>query len=170
MRKLLTILFSLLSFFVISQNCPDLGPDQFLTCGQNSTVLTANLTSCSAGLNPNQTTNYSVNQIPYVTQTNTGLQVFMTDDSQQGPLPIGFNFCFYGQTYNQFYIGSNGWISFSPAQPTTFSSQSIPSNALSTPKNCIMGPWQDWHPGIGGQIRYQTSGAGGNRTHSGENH
>ncbi len=21
-----------------------------------------------------------------------------------------------------------------------------------------MGPWQDWHPGIGEQIRYQTSG------------
>jgi hypothetical protein len=26
------------------------------------------------------------------------------------------------------------------------------------PKNCIMGPWQDWHPGVGGQIRYQTTG------------
>jgi gliding motility-associated-like protein len=158
MRKLLTILFSVIGFIAISQNCPDLGPNQILPCGQNTAVLTANLTACVAGTNPNQTTNYSVASIPYVAQTNTGNQLFMTDDSQQGPFPIGFTFCFFGQTYTQFYVGSNGWISFSPGQPTTFSSISIPSPALATPKNCIMGPWQDWHPGLGGQIRYQTSG------------
>ena len=158
MRKLLTILFSVISFIASSQNCPDLGPDQFLTCGQGSTVLTANLTSCVGGIGPKQTTDYSVSPIPYVTQTNTGTQLFMTDDSQQGPFNIGFNFCFFGTTYTQFYIGSNGWISFSPGQPTTFSSQLIPTVSALVPKNCIMGPWQDWHPGIGGQIRYQMSG------------
>jgi gliding motility-associated-like protein len=158
MRKLLTILFSVISFIASSQNCPDLGPDQFLTCGQGSTVLTANLTSCVGGIGPKQTTDYSVSPIPYVAQTNTGTQLFMTDDSQQGPFNIGFNFCFFGTTYTQFYIGSNGWISFSPGQPTTFSSQLIPTVSALVPKNCIMGPWQDWHPGIGGQIRYQMSG------------
>jgi gliding motility-associated-like protein len=158
MRKLFTILFSLLSFITLSQNCPDLGPDQFLTCGQGSTVLTANLTSCAGGIGPKQTTDYTVSSIPYLAQTNTGTQIFMTDDSQQGPFPIGFNFCFFGQTYTQFYIGSNGWISFSGGQPTTFTSQPIPTFNAFVPKNCIMGPWQDWHPGIGGQIRYQTSG------------
>lgn len=158
MAKLLTILFSLLGSFAISQNCPDLGPDQFLTCGQGSTVLTANLTACVAGVNPNQTTNYSVSSIPYVAQTNTGTQIFMTDDSQQGPFNIGFNFCFFGSTYTQFYIGSNGWVSFTGGQPTTFTSQQIPTGNPLVPKNCIMGPWQDWHPGIGGQIRYQMSG------------
>ena len=158
MRKLLTILFSLLGFIALSQNCPDLGPDQFLTCGQGSTVLTANLTSCVAGIAPKQTTDYTVSSIPYVAQTNTGTQIFMTDDSQQGPFNIGFNFCFFGQTYTQFYIGSNGWISFTGGQPTTFTSQQIPTGNPLVPKNCIMGPWQDWHPGIGGQVRYQMSG------------
>jgi gliding motility-associated-like protein len=158
MRKLLTILFSVFSFIAISQNCPDLGPDQFLTCGQGSTVLTANLTACVGGIGPKQTTDYSVSSIPYVPQTNTGTQIFMTDDSQQGPFNIGFNFCFFGSTYTQFYIGSNGWISFTGGQPTTFSSQQIPTGNPLVPKNCIMGPWQDWHPGIGGQIRYQMSG------------
>ncbi len=71
---------------------------------------------------------------------------------------IGFTFCFFGQTYTQFYVGSNGWISFSPGQPTTFTTQTIPTANPLVPRNCIMGPWQDWHPGIGGQIRYQTSG------------
>ena len=158
MRNLLTIMFSLLGFISIAQFCPDLGPNQILPCGVNTAVLTADLTACGAGANPNQTTNYSVSPIPYVAQTNTGTQLFMSDDSQQGPFPIGFNFCFFGTTYTQFYVGSNGWISFSPGQPTTFSSQLIPTFSALVPKNCIMGPWQDWHPGLGGQIRYQTSG------------
>jgi gliding motility-associated-like protein len=158
MKKLLTILFSVIGFIVTSQNCPDLGPNQFLPCGVGSTVLTANLTACVAGTNPNQTTSYSVASIPYVAQTNTGSQIFMTDDSQQGPFSIGFTFCFYGQTYTQFYIGSNGWISFTGGQPTTFTSNSIPTTNPLVPKNCIMGPWQDWHPGIGGTVKYQTTG------------
>ena len=156
MRFLLIFLFPL---FAYSQFCPALGPDQILPCGVGSTTLTADLSQCGVGgPTPNQTTNYSVAPIPYVNQTNTGNQLFMTDDSQQGPFNIGFTFCFFGQTYTQFWVGSNGWISFSPAQPVTFTTQTIPTGNINVPKNCIMGPWQDWHPGIGGQIRYQTTG------------
>jgi gliding motility-associated-like protein len=136
-----------------------LGPDQLLPCGVNSTTLTADLSQCGpGGPNPNQTTNYGVTNIPYVAQTNTGTSLFMTDDSQQGPFQIGFNFCFFGATYTQFYVGSNGWISFTGGQPVTFTSQPIPTGNALVPKNCIMGPWQDWHPGIGGQIKYQIQG------------
>jgi gliding motility-associated-like protein len=157
--RLLTILILTLTYTLgFSQYCPSLGPDQSLPCGVGSTVLTANLSQCGTGSNPNQTTNYGVTNIPYVGQTNTGTQLFMTDDSQQGPFNIGFNFCFYGQTYSQFYVGSNGWISFSGGQSTAFTSNSIPSVAIAVPRNCIMGPWQDWHPGLGGQIRYQVQG------------
>ena len=156
MKKL--IIFLLLANIGYSQYCPALGPDQLLPCGVGSTTLTADLSQCSAGNNPNQTTNYTVGNIPYVAQTNTGTQLFMIDDSQQGPFNIGFNFCFFGTTYTQFWIGSNGWISFSPGQPTTFTTQTIPTGNFLVPKNCIMGPWQDWHPGLGGQIRYQTTG------------
>lgn len=152
------LIFLLLTFVGYGQYCPALGPDQLLPCGVGTTTLTANLSQCGTGNNPNQTTNYTVASIPYVAQTNTGTSVFMTDDSQQGPFAIGFNFCFYGQTYSQFYIGSNGWISFSGFQPTTFTSTPLPTAGALTPKNCIMGPWQDWHPGLGGQIKYQTVG------------
>lgn len=153
---LLLLLFPL---FAYSQFCPALGPNQILPCGVGSTTLTADLSQCGVGgPTPNQTTNYSVAPIPYVNQTNTGNQLFMTDDSQQGPFNIGFTFCFFGQTYTQFWIGSNGWISFSPGQPITFTTQTIPTGNINVPKNCIMGPWQDWHPGLGGQIRYQTTG------------
>jgi gliding motility-associated-like protein len=156
MKKLL--IFLLLTSIGYGQYCPALGPDQILPCGVGSTTLTADLSQCGAGNNPNQTTNYTVASIPYVAQTNTGTSVFMTDDSQQGPFNIGFNFCFFGTTYAQFYIGSNGWISFSGGQPVTFTSTPLPTVGALTPKNCIMGPWQDWHPGIGGQIKYQTVG------------
>jgi gliding motility-associated-like protein len=156
--KLLNLIFFFLTFVGYSQFCPNLGPDQYLACGVGSTTLTADFSQCVPGSNPNQTTNYGVTNIPYVPQTNTGTSLFMSDDSQQGPFNIGFTFCFFGQTYTQFYVGSNGWISFSPAQPTTFTSATIPSNAFTIPQNCIMGPWQDWHPGVGGQIRYQVQG------------
>ena len=157
MKKLITLL--LLTNIGYSQYCPALGPDQLLSCGVGSTTLTADLSQCGpGGANPNQTTNYTVGNIPYVAQTNTGTSLFMTDDSQQGPFNIGFNFCFFGQTYAQFWVGSNGWISFSGNQPNTFTTQTIPTGAFNVPKNCIMGPWQDWHPGVGGQIRYQTTG------------
>jgi gliding motility-associated-like protein len=156
--KHLLLLF-LFPLFVYSQYCPSLGPDQFLPCGIGSTTLTANLSQCGpGGANPNQTTNYGVTNIPYVNQTNTGTQLFMGDDTQQGPFNIGFTFCFFGQTYTQFYVGSNGWISFSAGQPTTFTSAAIPNAGFNIPKNCILGPWQDWHPGVGGQIRYQVQG------------
>jgi len=157
--KLLRYLFIFITFYSYSQYCPSLGPNQILPCGVGSTTLTADLSQCGpGGANPNQTTNYGVTNIPFVNQTNTGTSLFMTDDSQQGPFQIGFNFCFFGTTYTQFYVGSNGWISFTGGQPTTFTSQPIPTGNALVPKNCIMGPWQDWHPGLGGQIRYQVQG------------
>ncbi len=161
MKRTLLILLSTFALVntLFSQYCPYLGPDQFLPCGVGSTTLTADLSQCGpGGANPNQTTNYGVANIPYVNQTNTGNQLFMGDDTQQGPFNIGFNFCYFGQTYTQFWVGSNGWISFSGGQPTTFTSASIPNAGFNIPKNCIMGPWQDWHPGLGGQIRYQVQG------------
>lgn len=159
MKHVYALIWMLVSTISYSQYCPALGPDQILPCGVNSTTLTADLSQCGAGSNPNQTTSYAVSTIPYVMQTNTGTLVQLSDDSQSGTFNIGFTFCFYGQTYTQFRIGSNGWISLGAGvQPTTFASIAIPSMNAAVPKNCIMGPWQDWHPGVGGQIRYQVQG------------
>ncbi len=158
MKHLITLIALAIAFAAKSQYCPALGADQILPCGVSTTTLTADLSQCGTGVNPKQTTSYLVNTIPYVAQTNTGTSIALGDDTQAGPFPIGFNFCFFGQTYTQFYIGSNGWISFGAGQPTTFTSQTVPTTNAIVPKNCIMGPWQDWHPGLGGQIRYQTSG------------
>jgi len=145
----------------IAQNCPNLGPDQYLPCGQTTTTLTADFSAClPSTATAAQTNTYGVVNIPFAPSTTVGATtIAMTDDSGTGALPIGFTFCFFGNSYTQFYIGSNGWISFSPGMSTGFVSSAIP-NAGFVPKNCIMGPWQDWHPGIPGgpYISYQTLG------------
>jgi gliding motility-associated-like protein len=157
MKHLLLLL--LFPLFVYSQYCPLIGPDLNLPCGVTQTTLTADLSQCGQGANPNGTSNYTVTTIPYVTQTNNGTLVPLGDDVQSNTFNIGFTFCYYGSIYTQFRIGSNGWISLGAGvQPGTFTSVGIPNAAATVPKNCIMGPWQDWNPGIGGQVRYQVQG------------
>jgi uncharacterized protein (TIGR02145 family) len=69
------------------------------------------------------------------------------DDQIAGPFSIGFSFCFFNQTYTQFYIGSNGWVGFTFNNSwVTFTSAPIPSTDPAVPKNCIMAPWEDWYP------------------------
>jgi gliding motility-associated-like protein len=112
------------------------------------------------------TTSYTFEEIDYAPETYAGTSISLSDDSYGGPYSIGFTFCFLGNEYTQFYIGSNGWLSFGGpgALSTTYTSASIPSTAAGVPKNCIMGPWQDWHPGLcGGCIKYQTIGTAPNR-------
>lgn len=147
---------------LFSQNCPSLGPDQYLPCGVAQATLIANMTTCNpSSITAAQTTSYTVSQVPFAPQPTVGAtNVVLSDDSQAGPFNIGFTFCFFGNSYNQFWIGSNGWVSFSAGQSNAFTSATIPSGAFNVPKNCIMGPWQDWHPGIAGgpYIRYQVLG------------
>ena len=155
---IIAFVFSSIINIESQNNCPNLGPNQVLPCNVTSTTLTANFNTCPNLAQPNSTTSYSVTNIPFAPAPIAGTSVFLSDDAQAGPFNIGFTFCFFGNTYNQFWIGSNGWISFSGGQPNTFVSVPIPSMAGNVPKNCIMGPWQDWHPGVGGQIRFQTIG------------
>ncbi|MFN4124063.1 MAG: gliding motility-associated C-terminal domain-containing protein [Flavobacteriales bacterium] len=120
------------------------------------------LTATVNGTGPG-TSNYTVENIPFAPESNLGTTISLSDDAISNVLPIGFTFCFFDNQYTQFYISSNGWIGFSAGQPTTFTTATIPSTAGTVPKNCIMGPWQDWHPGVGGTIRYQTIGTAPNR-------
>lgn len=111
--------------------------------------------------------NYTVSQLPtFAPEVIGGTGVTLGDDAVSASFPIGFSFCYYNNTYTNFWIGSNGWVSFTGGQPTSYVSASIPSTAANVPKNCIFGPWQDWHPGTGGQgpyIKYQTIGTAPNR-------
>lgn len=72
-----------------------------------------------------------------------GTQVNMTgDDTNTGPLPIGFDFPFYGNTFNSFRICTNGWVSFSSTR-TTYSNTALPNTGSTVPENLLAIFWDD---------------------------
>ena len=61
------------------------------------------------------TENYTISNIPYSPVSGLKTQsLTIGDDQTIGPFPIGFNFNFFNEQYDEFYISSNGFISFIP--------------------------------------------------------
>ncbi|MCX6234038.1 MAG: gliding motility-associated C-terminal domain-containing protein [Bacteroidetes bacterium] len=84
------------------------------------------------------------------------------------PISIGFTFKFFGFNYDSVVIGANGWVGFNTEDADTFDPyyiQPIPSTQPNVPKNCIMGPWQDWIPAAsqGAYVGYETVGTSPDR-------
>ena len=97
---------------------------------------------------PNDTINPGVPVTLTASYGLLGSGVTIDDNGVEGPFPIGFSFKFFGNIYEQFYVGANGWISFSP-NPNAKGIRNafaIPNAADYTPKNCILGPFQDLNP------------------------
>jgi gliding motility-associated-like protein len=92
--------------------------------------------------------------------------VIMGDDDVVGPLPIGFSFRFFGNSFTEFYIGANGWISFTynPNSVGIRDPKPVPVSDPKYPKNVIMGPWVDLFPRTSDTyIFYLSSGTAPNR-------
>lgn len=89
-----------------------------------------------------------------------GTQLLLQDDVLAGPFEIGFPFDFYGTTYEQFYVGSNGRIVF-VQQPETFHTPCIPSEAPYVGYIALY--WDDLDPGSGGLIYTKVIGDEPNR-------
>ncbi|PCJ24690.1 MAG: hypothetical protein COA97_09290 [Flavobacteriales bacterium] len=128
--------------------------------------ITRGLTPPACGLNYTIST-IAHNPINY----NTGTSVTFSDDRfANANSPIGFSFCFDGVPYTEVLISSNGYVVF-PGCLTTVPGGSgttggyspydidlaVP-NTTDAPTNAIMLTWHDINPGIGGAIRYQTTG------------
>jgi hypothetical protein len=64
------------------------------------------------------------------------------DDGNVGPVPIGFDFPFYGNTFSELYVCSNGWLSFTNSTLRTWTNQPLPNSGSSTPEN-LLAPWWD---------------------------
>ncbi len=91
----------------------------------------------------------------------TGTSVTLSDDQTSGAVPLGFSFSFYGTTYTNTYISSNGFLTFLSGQPSPFNTVGIPNAA--DPDGMVAGWWTDLDPSSGGSIRYQTLGSAPNR-------
>ena len=87
------------------------------------------------------------------------------DDKYMADMPIGFNFTFYGKTYDKVNIFSNGLLMFGAATTNAdgyAKGALIPSSLL--PNNIIAFAWSDWSPQlVQDGIRYETRGAAPNR-------
>lgn len=162
MKKILVISGLIVcSINYIKAQAIDAEPEVSTVCGGGSATLTATVIPAGSPGAPGSlpTTDYLISSIPYNPDPLTaGTPVTLSDDSQTGLIPIGFTFCYYGNNYTQFIIGSNNWIGFQTGETSTWVTVPIPNNTGAAPRNTIMGPWQDINPGVGGTVRYQMYG------------
>ena len=140
-----------ISFVDIHGQCPTILVNASATsssfCAGTSTQLTVSAQVNAGG--------YIVEPIAYGPVAGSGNPVQLNDDQLSSSLPIGFNFIFFGNVYTNFFICSNGWLSFS-SQPAVLLPTPIPS--LSYPDNFIAAFFADLNPGTGGSINYFTGG------------
>jgi hypothetical protein len=130
-------------------------------------------------LNSRETCPYSVSSIPYspVCPLDSGTNVFVgdvgVDDVFSSVINLPFAFDFYGNTYNNMVVSSNGLISFNTGYAEQICPYSlallpnIPSPVYSSSfKNAIYGVMQDMNPsyltGSKG-VRYAVTGTAPNR-------
>ncbi len=109
---------------------------------------------------------YTTTATSYVADPFAGTALALGDDVHSPVVPIGFPFCYNGTTYTNCVISSNNYISFNTAMAGLFSPWStvaVPTLLQTAVHNTVMAPWQDIHPGLGGQVRYQTLGTAPNR-------
>ena len=155
-RMLLFLLSILLSFTIQAQvnGAPviSVGPDIILPCNTPCVNLTAQL------LQVGNTSSYGVSSIPYslplAYNTPNGNPVLTSgDDKWSDVIPIPFPFCFYGATYNELKIGTNGAIKLGPTplsnggnHPWSFNN-SVPSPNLVAAGN-IYGAYHDLAPSL----------------------
>ena len=92
-----------------------------------------------------------------------------TDDIFGSVIDLGFDFVFYGNTYNQVVLASNNYLSFNTFNAGGYSDwtidAAIPTNLEPETQNSILCPWQDIFPGANGNgtIQYATTGEAPNR-------
>jgi gliding motility-associated-like protein len=154
MRKLhLTLLLSLFAVTTFAQYNMCLGDYQELCPYENVTISTC-ITNPAPLINNDS--------LLIVGGLSTLVQ---TDDIYSGLINIGFPFTFYGNTYNNCVISSNGYISFNNFYAGGYSpwaiGQAAPSPGL--PLNSIFGVYQDIDPTLGGIIQYGTVGTAPDR-------
>jgi gliding motility-associated-like protein len=124
-------------------------PQDPRVCSGGSVTLTAAVNTPSVP--------YTLVQGAYNPYPTTGTNVTgLTDDNFIGPIPIGFIFPFFGNSYNQLYVGSNGFISLSAPSGSFLGNAAIPNAAQ--PNNIIAWGWDDLNFAAGGTFNYFVGG------------
>ena len=77
-----------------------------------------------------------------ITETGTEI-IFVHNDSATLAMPIGFEFPFYGEVFEEYYLSANGWLSFT-SRMSAWSNLQLPDPAA--PENLIAPCWDDLDP------------------------
>ncbi|MPM16425.1 hypothetical protein SDC9_62804 [bioreactor metagenome] len=159
-NKIVFFALALLPLVSLAQapGCPFIsGSNDTTTCGTSSVTLYADVLQTGA------TTSYTVSSIPfappYPVTSGTAFSLGTDDIWSSSPISLPFNFCFFGQAYNQVWVGSNGVLTFTNPNstycPWSFTA-SVPSSSLIL--NAVFGVYQDIDPSVCGTIRYAVLG------------
>lgn len=179
MKNILFLFSLILTLYSNSQVC--LGSDTVVCLGQSVTI--NDCSGAGSGSGSNSDSIYTELFIPYnadplnegtqVTYNNSGNQVNLTDDKYSDTIPIGFNFCFWGNSYDKLVVSSNNYVTFHIDYANLSSPWQLQQNSGTTlfpiplqnypynnsPKNAILGPWQDIYPNSGSNsIKYKVWG------------
>lgn len=158
----------LLSFFSVSvysqgPGCPQINAQ--VGTGASTTICQGNCVTLTSTVVPiNQNTTYSIQSIPYTPYSfTTGTSIIAnTDDIWSAVTPLGFNFCYFGNTFSNCIIGSNGQLSFNTALAGGFDNYvittAIPS-LTDMPGNTICAAFRDTDPTSSGNIYFAYYGA-----------
>ncbi len=167
MKKSLLFLVFFTSLFSLSAqtntDCAflDAGPDDEVGCaGGACTEITAAVNFDLLG-GGDDTTSYIVGPVNCPLEVQQGNPVSVNiDDRWSEVIDITFDFSFFGNTYNQLLIGSNGVLTFDLADAGGYCSWSFDETApdpnLIT--NAIFGAYHDIDPSVCGSIEYYVTG------------
>ena len=165
MNKYLTLLVGVFAFSIKlysqSATCPALITNNYtVTCSTPCVKI-----GVGATINLNGTESYTVTSIPYTPYSYTtgtdatygGTSLLYGNDDYYGDAVTFFNFCFFGNTYNQIVLGSNDNATFDVTQANNYDPWEItgplPGAATGTSNtavdDAIMFPWNDIYSDIG---------------------
>jgi hypothetical protein len=143
MKKRHLLAFSLCGFSSNAQLVKITPNNQYYTCEPGQCI---NISVTPTIIN--ETTNYSVNSIPFAPQfpfTGGTVIAGTFDDIYSPAVTLPFDFGFYGTFNNQLIVGSNGLVSFNTDAANSYCPWAFtahpPSQAL--PLNAIFGVYQD---------------------------
>ena len=136
----------------------NLGPDVEITCVDSCVTVTAPSVATVVAGGGNS---YAVSEIPYVLPFpfSQGTALALPDDTYSSSIPIGFPFQFYGASYSNVWVSSNGYIRFTA--PTGTFSPFVPAGPVPNPnmaRPAVFAVYHDINPATCGSIRTGTYG------------
>ena len=130
-----------------------------------TSVPTAALPVSHPALASATTPTYTVTSVPFNPEPAPARFLSSCDDCVAYDTPIGFDFTYFGNTYNKIHVGANGFAGFSRSiGDGCCQGGGIPSPGDAPYNNMISIAWTDLNSGaVNADIRYETQGTAPNR-------